>query len=209
VNSALPCKEFSGAINRGGYGVMRHEGRAQLAHRVAYCESQGIPIEQIAGLVVRHDCDNRRCCEPSHLQIGTQLDNVRDMHERRRNSPPPHHSGERHPASKLTLAQVRDIRANAKAGAKQLNLARRYGVSAQTICSIVKGDTWDELICELNAAIAPLSITADGLAQLGFRPVGQERAAKLYAGEDFPRICAALQQVIQQAPERVALKAAA
>jgi len=62
---------------------------------------------------------------------------------------------------------------------------------------------------DINAAIAPLTITADGLATLGFRPVGQERAAKLYAGEDFPRICAALQQVIQQAPERAALKAAA
>lgn len=62
---------------------------------------------------------------------------------------------------------------------------------------------------EINAAIAPLTITADGLASLGFRPVGSERAAKLYAGEDFPRICAALVQVIQQAPERVALKAAA
>lgn len=62
---------------------------------------------------------------------------------------------------------------------------------------------------DINAAIAPLSVTADGLASLGFRPVGSERAAKLYAGEDFPRICAALAQVIQQAPERVALKAAA
>ena len=62
---------------------------------------------------------------------------------------------------------------------------------------------------DLNAAIAPLSITADGLAELGFRPVGTERAAKLYAGEDFPRICAALVQVIQQAPARAAQKAAA
>ncbi len=62
---------------------------------------------------------------------------------------------------------------------------------------------------DLNAAIAPLSITADGLAALGFRPVGTERAAKLYAGEDFPRICAALVQVIQQAPARAAQKAAA
>lgn len=62
---------------------------------------------------------------------------------------------------------------------------------------------------DINAAIAPLTITADGLASLGFRPVGTERAAKLYAGEDFPRICAALVQVIQQAPARAAQKAAA
>lgn len=55
---------------------------------------------------------------------------------------------------------------------------------------------------DLNALIAPLSITADGLAQLGFQPVGTERAAKLYRQSDFPRICAAMVRHIQavQAP---------
>lgn len=62
---------------------------------------------------------------------------------------------------------------------------------------------------DINAAIAPLSINADGLASLGFRPVGTAGAAKLYAGEDLPRICTKLVEVIQQAPARVALKAAA
>ena len=62
---------------------------------------------------------------------------------------------------------------------------------------------------DINAAIAPLSITADGLASLGFRTVGSERAAKLYAGEDFPRICGKLIEVLQQAPVRAAQKAAA
>jgi len=41
---------------------------------------------------------------------------------------------------------------------------------------------------DINAAIAPLSISADGLAQLGFAPAGNERAAKLYRADDFPRI---------------------
>lgn len=45
---------------------------------------------------------------------------------------------------------------------------------------------------EINARIAPLSISADGLAQLGFQPVGIERAAKLYRESDFQKICAAL-----------------
>lgn len=45
---------------------------------------------------------------------------------------------------------------------------------------------------DINARIAPLSITADGLASLGFQPVGTERAAKLYAEDDFPRICQAI-----------------
>lgn len=41
---------------------------------------------------------------------------------------------------------------------------------------------------QINAAIAPLSITADGLAQLGIKSVGKDRAAVLYAGEDATRI---------------------
>lgn len=42
---------------------------------------------------------------------------------------------------------------------------------------------------DINARIAPLTITADGLAQIGFRSVGTERSAKLYNGADFPAIC--------------------
>lgn len=52
---------------------------------------------------------------------------------------------------------------------------------------------------EINAAIAPLSITADGLAQLGFAPVGNQGAAKLYDSGQFERIRAALIGCLQRA----------
>jgi putative phage-type endonuclease len=42
---------------------------------------------------------------------------------------------------------------------------------------------------DINARIAPLSITAEGLASLGFRAVGTERAAKLYDASQFTAIC--------------------
>ncbi len=45
---------------------------------------------------------------------------------------------------------------------------------------------------QINERIAPLSITADGLAELGFNPVATEKAAKLYRESDYPRICEAL-----------------
>jgi putative phage-type endonuclease len=38
---------------------------------------------------------------------------------------------------------------------------------------------------DINAAIAPLTITADGLASLGFQPVGNAGAAKLYDANVF------------------------
>ena len=45
---------------------------------------------------------------------------------------------------------------------------------------------------EINARIAPLSISAEGLSQLGFNPVGKAGAAKLYAESDWASICTAL-----------------
>jgi putative phage-type endonuclease len=52
---------------------------------------------------------------------------------------------------------------------------------------------------DINAAIAPLAITADGLAQIGIKHVAQERAAKLYDEGQLPAIYAALRRVLMDA----------
>lgn len=52
---------------------------------------------------------------------------------------------------------------------------------------------------DINARIAPLSINADGLASLGFHPVGTDRAAKLYDEADFTAMCRAMYGVIRDA----------
>lgn len=50
---------------------------------------------------------------------------------------------------------------------------------------------------DINARIAPLSISADGLSQLGFEPVEHQRSAKLYAATDLPAILRAMVDVLQ------------
>lgn len=45
---------------------------------------------------------------------------------------------------------------------------------------------------EINARLAPMSITADGLSELGFDPVNIQGNAKLYRDSDWPTICDAL-----------------
>lgn len=52
---------------------------------------------------------------------------------------------------------------------------------------------------DINARLAPISLTADGLAGLGFRHVAVDKAAKLYREADFPLICARLIEHISTA----------
>lgn len=56
---------------------------------------------------------------------------------------------------------------------------------------------------EINSRIAPLSITADGLAELGFTHVATDKAAKLYRESDWPAICEALIQHINTVSDQV------
>ncbi len=84
----LGCWNFLGAIDYRGYGKIlcrRWKGRngTDKVHRVMFMAFRGdIP----AGQLVRHDCDNPRCCNPGHLQLGTQKDNIADQLARGRHT---------------------------------------------------------------------------------------------------------------------------
>lgn len=57
---------------------------------------------------------------------------------------------------------------------------------------------------QINERLAPIAMTADGLASLGFPHAATDKAAKLYHEHDFPRICAALVQHIHTAVQAAA-----
>lgn len=85
LQPAGDCIVFTGWTDKDGYGHI-HEwrgGRRRLikVHRLVYRETVG---ELPDHLLVRHSCDNPPCCNPEHLLIGTQADNVNDMVERHR-----------------------------------------------------------------------------------------------------------------------------
>ncbi|MFB9187253.1 HNH endonuclease signature motif containing protein [Dactylosporangium sucinum] len=58
---------------------VRRSGKVKLllAHRVAWEVANGQPIPD--GLQVLHSCDNPPCCNPAHLSIGTQAENMQQM----------------------------------------------------------------------------------------------------------------------------------
>lgn len=75
------CWLWTASHNGLGYGQMRVNTVLQVAHRLAYMDCVG-PIPD--GLVVRHKCDNPPCCNPNHLELGTQKDNMDDATKRGR-----------------------------------------------------------------------------------------------------------------------------
>lgn len=68
-----------------GYGYIGRGKRGDgytLAHRAAWEIANGRKIP--AKMVIMHMCDTPLCCNPSHLRLGTHVDNMRDMREKGR-----------------------------------------------------------------------------------------------------------------------------
>lgn len=135
------CWIFTGAVNGFGYGIVGTGGRGMptdRVHRITYKHFCG---EIPAGMFVCHTCDVPSCCNPDHLFLGTNQDNVNDMVKKKRNSQPPRNShvvGSVHPGAKLNEQQVELIRdLYAKGGVTQKELAHQYGVARQSISKIV------------------------------------------------------------------------
>jgi hypothetical protein len=132
------CHKWWGSTNENGYGLVRIDGVSRRAHRVAYEITNG-PIPE--GMLVRHLCDNRLCCNPAHLAIGTIADNNRD----RLRDGGSYFRGNKHWASKLTEADVLYARQLRKNGVPYRDIAQRLGVSYTGIHSALTGKTWAHL----------------------------------------------------------------
>lgn len=115
-------------------------GRAVGAHRAAWELVNG-PIPE--ALQVLHRCDNPPCIETTHLFLGTQLDNIRDMHAKgRARGGSGAGPGESNPNHKLTERQVALAKRALLAGTSALRLAADLGVAPGTIYHIRNGTNW-------------------------------------------------------------------
>src|SRR5262245_53898071 len=123
------CWPWKAHVNPNRYGYfMLETGRAVRAHKMAYTLTNG-PVPP--GKVLRHRCvGNRICCNPAHLRLGTQAQNLEEMREQGRDSPPPVRRGEAN--NKVTLAdsEVRRVRELYATGEMtQTELADRTGMT--------------------------------------------------------------------------------
>lgn len=136
------CWEWKGSRDHAGYGKLKYQGQKYMAHRFAYQTWVGqIPD----GLLVRHRiCDNPPCINPAHLELGTQVDNMRDMKERGRQKIT---FGEQSPHSKLTTADVLKIREiRAKEGLSHKKLADLFEVSETLVRQVLNGKSWKHVL---------------------------------------------------------------
>jgi hypothetical protein len=130
------CWPWVRGTDRAGYGSPLYSGRKTGAHRIAWTLTHGkIPRQ----LWVLHKCDNPPCCNPKHLFLGTQRDNIDDMITKGRARPP---KGERNGLAKLRTKDIPQIRRRVLSGDRLQTVGDRYGVTKQAIWHIVHGKTW-------------------------------------------------------------------
>ncbi len=164
------CWEWKAGRFPEGYGEFwvgskASGGRMYSANRIAYLIHNGPFAPE---MLVCHSCDNPPCCNPRHLWLGSDADNIRDKVEKGRDNnytgddhwtrKKPHllargprdgsyMRGENHYKAKLNENNVRDARARFGSGlASVKQLAIELGVSESNMQKVVNRETWKRVI---------------------------------------------------------------
>lgn len=149
------CWTWTGAFSRGGasgtrtgsrapelrYGAHTMNGKRTSAHRHSWELAFGTISDP--RMVVRHKCDNPSCVNPSHLEVGTQRENILDMIYRGRGSFPFRGgSGQPHANAIITADTVREVRRLAAEGVRPAALAGQFSMTVRNVRAVVYRQTW-------------------------------------------------------------------
>ena len=141
------CWPWIGQITEKGYGRVRFNGGRYYAHRVIFWLKWPNSIELAAPKMDRdtvgfllHKCDNPICCNPNHLYVGSQLDNIRDRDRKNRHAD---FSGTKNPNSKFDMKQVQLIRQQKADGMSAKAIALAHDVSYSCIKRLLRGETYN------------------------------------------------------------------
>jgi len=134
VEKSDGCWNWKGRKNPKGYGWFicsngKNKKASYRAHRISYTLVKG-PI--LPGEFILHSCDNKACCNPDHLRVGTNVDNIRDRLERNRICG----------TAKINMEIANEIRKRVFKGESKGSLSREFGISTRNIRSICKFEIW-------------------------------------------------------------------
>jgi len=144
-NAPNGCWLWTAGKARGyGYFRIRTKKNKVRAHRMAWELTYG-PIPE--GMNVLHSCDNPPCCNPAHLFLGTQVDNVRDMMRKKRDGAFSYtrrdNRGEKSANAKLNNVVIKKLKKiYAVGGVSYAQLARGLGVNETTISRAIRRLTY-------------------------------------------------------------------
>lgn len=123
----------------GGYGkfALSHD-KTCLPHRFSWELHNGLIPK---GMLVCHKCDNRACCNPKHLFLGTHKNNSQDSIKKGRWP-----IGERSHFSKLKSSQVREIRKRYKPGYGILTkIGLDLGIDPKNVWAVAHNKIWKHI----------------------------------------------------------------
>lgn len=141
------CWEWRGCVVKGGYGQIERPkaegGGKDYVHRVAYelANDVDIGIARKTGPLVLHTCDNRCCVNPTHLFLGTDADNWKDMAAKGRNRSG-NQKGVANPQAKLSDDEVRAIRA---ASGTCESIAEQFGICPSWAWTVRNHEAWTHI----------------------------------------------------------------
>lgn len=131
-----PCWEWTAYRGPMGYGELgrKNPRRTEDAHRVSWELTTG---SGAGALCVLHRCDNPPCCNPAHLFLGTRTANAADKVAKGR-----HRWGSRHHRAILNESTAAEAKAMLSVGAKEREVAERFGLSRSAVAAMAQGRTW-------------------------------------------------------------------
>lgn len=136
------CQPWLGALAVNGYGQWHPYGGVHIpAHRFALVLKLGRDLAWDE--ITLHLCRTKACCNPEHLDVGSHADN--HLHAALMGHC---RSGEGNPMSRLSDADVIDVRARAATEYQHgwlANEARRLKISACDLGRIIRGQYWPHL----------------------------------------------------------------
>lgn len=139
------CINWLGALDKDGYGrLMVYDGSRPRAHRFSYQKHFGAIPD---GMLVCHHCDNPSCVNHEHLFLGTPKQNSADRDKKGRAAKNNLEgcSMKMLPNSKLSKADVLEIRKLIKPRLTLGQIAKMFNVDYSTIYNIKHGKTWYHL----------------------------------------------------------------